>query len=263
MADAPVIVIKKKKGGHHGGHHGGAWKVAYADFVTAMMCFFMVMWLLGADEETKAAIAHYFNHPNTPYHDGRDPQSQEARPLGEEAGSGDSIMKGLDGKTPDELVEKPMRPVNTQRVTFKDLGEMAQEVMEDQLYGLDVDLDTLRFSVPEDLLFNPGETSLKPGSEKYLAKLGKIIASYKGYVRVEGHVDERAEAPSKMGNQFEFSLTRAVQVMKFLVQKDFIQEERILPVGSGARRPYTAGTSPEGRRKNRRIEFTLTAERPL
>ena len=50
MADAPVIVIKKKKGGGHGGHHGGAWKVAYADFVTAMMCFFMVMWLLGADE---------------------------------------------------------------------------------------------------------------------------------------------------------------------------------------------------------------------
>jgi chemotaxis protein MotB len=60
--DKPVIIIKK--GGGHGGHHGGAWKVAYADFVTAMMAFFMVMWLLNTvDSATKKNIAHYFNNP--------------------------------------------------------------------------------------------------------------------------------------------------------------------------------------------------------
>src|ERR1700745_473056 len=66
MADkqAPTIVIKKKKGGHHG-HHGGAWKVAYADFVTAMMAFFLVMWLMGADEATKAAVEGYFKNPGS------------------------------------------------------------------------------------------------------------------------------------------------------------------------------------------------------
>jgi len=59
LADKPVIVIKKK-GGHHG-HHGGAWKIAYADFVTAMMAFFLCMWLVNtADSATKAAIARYF-----------------------------------------------------------------------------------------------------------------------------------------------------------------------------------------------------------
>ncbi len=263
MADAPVIVIKKKKGGGHGGHHGGAWKVAYADFVTAMMCFFMVMWLLGADEETKAAIAHYFNHPNTPYNAGRDPQSEEARPLGEAQGSGEALLKGLDGQTPDEMVEKPMRPVQQQQMAHQELGDLAQQVMEDQLYGMDVSIDTLRFSVPEDLLFNPGQTTLKPGAEKHLARLGRIVSTYKGYVRIEGHTDERAETASKLGNQFEFSLTRAVQVMKFLVQKDYIPEERVIPVGSGARRPYTGNSTSEGRRKNRRIEFTLTSERPL
>lgn len=63
MADEkPIIVVKKK--GHHGGHHGGAWKVAYADFVTAMMAFFMVMWLVGtADNPTKQAVAAYFRKP--------------------------------------------------------------------------------------------------------------------------------------------------------------------------------------------------------
>src|SRR6478672_3704566 len=61
-SDAPVIRIVKKKGGG-GGHHGGAWKVAYADFVTAMMAFFLVMWIVGLDKPTREAIAYYFNHP--------------------------------------------------------------------------------------------------------------------------------------------------------------------------------------------------------
>lgn len=60
MADDKPIIIIKKKGGH-GGHHGGAWKVAYADFVTAMMAFFMVMWLVNtAEQNTKQNIASYF-----------------------------------------------------------------------------------------------------------------------------------------------------------------------------------------------------------
>ncbi|MGL4405811.1 MAG: MotB family protein [Notoacmeibacter sp.] len=57
-----IIIIKRKKSGGHDAHHGGAWKIAYADFVTAMMAFFLVMWLINAsNEETKAAVASYFN----------------------------------------------------------------------------------------------------------------------------------------------------------------------------------------------------------
>lgn len=63
MADEKPIIIIKKKGGH-AGHHGGAWKVAYADFMTAMMAFFLVMWLVNsADSATKTGIAKYFNDP--------------------------------------------------------------------------------------------------------------------------------------------------------------------------------------------------------
>src|SRR5215467_4750839 len=59
---AQTIVIIKKKGGH-GGHHGGAWKVAYADFVTAMMALFIVLWLMSSSEKVKKAVAGYFNDP--------------------------------------------------------------------------------------------------------------------------------------------------------------------------------------------------------
>ena len=58
----PVIIVKKKGHGDHG-HHGGAWKVAYADFVTAMMAFFLVMWLVGQSPEVKAAVGGYFRDP--------------------------------------------------------------------------------------------------------------------------------------------------------------------------------------------------------
>ncbi len=56
-----IIIIKRHSGVHEEAHHGGAWKIAYADFVTAMMAFFLVMWLLSANEKTKAAIVKYFN----------------------------------------------------------------------------------------------------------------------------------------------------------------------------------------------------------
>src|ERR1700704_6079464 len=58
----PILIIKKKAG--HSGHHGGAWKVAYADFVTAMMALFIVLWLLNTSKPVKEAIAGYFQDPS-------------------------------------------------------------------------------------------------------------------------------------------------------------------------------------------------------
>lgn len=63
QSEQPIIIKKIKKGGH--GHHGGAWKVAYADFVTAMMAFFIVMWILASSEEVKQSVSEYFNSPSS------------------------------------------------------------------------------------------------------------------------------------------------------------------------------------------------------
>ena len=63
MAGDNTIVIKRIKKGGHGGHHSGAWKVAYADFVTAMMAFFLVMWLVSQKQEVKGAVGGYFRDP--------------------------------------------------------------------------------------------------------------------------------------------------------------------------------------------------------
>ena len=63
--EQPIIVKKIIKKGGHGGHHGGAWKVAYADFVTAMMCLFLLLWLINVDPATKSAVSEIFKQPTT------------------------------------------------------------------------------------------------------------------------------------------------------------------------------------------------------
>ena len=69
MATASQIIVIKKKGGH-GGHHGGAWKVAYADFVTAMMALFIVLWLMNSSKQIQEAVGGYFKDPDRHLQDG-------------------------------------------------------------------------------------------------------------------------------------------------------------------------------------------------
>jgi chemotaxis protein MotB len=63
--EAPIRIVRKKKG--HAGHHGGAWKVAYADFVTAMMALFIVLWIVGQSKQVKEYIANYFKDPGAAF----------------------------------------------------------------------------------------------------------------------------------------------------------------------------------------------------
>jgi chemotaxis protein MotB len=255
-----VIIIKKKKGGGHGGHHGGAWKVAYADFVTAMMAFFLVMWLMGVDEETKAAISHYFNHPNTPYAQGGDPASQAVVPLGEKTGQGNDLLPGAEGAIPDDLIQEPMRPIDPMERALKsneELSDTLKQVMESQAYGVEVSVDHLSFSLPEELLFVPGTTQLKPGAKKYLDRLGPIFRDYKGYVNIAGHTD----GVGVDGKTYESSLTQAVNVMHYFINGKFGDADKFYPSGEGDRRPLFSDTNPEGQARNRRIEFTLAKTR--
>ena len=260
-----IIVIKKKKGGGHAAPHGGAWKVAYADFVTAMMAFFMVMWLMGSDDETKAEITHYFNHPNTQWKNGGDPDSKMARPLGEKPGSGDEILTGLGGAVPDDMVTNPQRPVSEQMQANQELNDRVQSAMEDIVYGMDVNIDSLRFSIQEDYLFKPGTTQFAPSAEKYLGKVGDILRGYKGYVQINGHLDSatsRVPAGSS-GSNYEFSTAQAVSVMRYFVNESWITEDRVSPRGMGPENLYSNGEAPESHAKNNRIEFIFSRKKSL
>lgn len=259
MADKKqAIIIKRKSGGGHGGAHGGAWKVAYADFVTAMMAFFMVMWLMGADEETKSAIAHYFNHPFTPYKQGADSESNSAHPMGEREGAGENILNGLNGEMPADLIDRPVRPIGTLQ-NNEELLSRIQLAIEGKAYGVDVSVGTIRFSVPEELLFDSGSHTLRADAGETLDKLGSYFKPFKGKIHIIGHTDSLEGGHENFSTSYEFSLARAVQVMNYLMKNQGIPEDRLMPVGNGGRRALAANTTELKRERNRRIEFLLTA----
>ncbi len=210
-----TIVIKKKKGGHGHGHHGGAWKVAYADFVTAMMAFFLVMWLMGSDEETKAAIENYFNNPSSPVAWRPELQDQAAVPLGIMTGAGESVLRGDRGEVEEDLIERP-RPV-LQKETGKE-GEIVSEglVATEAILNADV----IRFSVREDELFRPGSTSLLPTASERLKRIGVVSSRFRGRLSILGTYEE--------GDlDYELRLSRAVAVKEFLVSKRWASEEEV------------------------------------
>ncbi|NDG85924.1 MAG: hypothetical protein EBX52_12925 [Proteobacteria bacterium] len=244
-----TIVIKKVQAGHGGGH-GGAWKVAYADFVTAMMAFFLVLWLTSADEETKAIVSHYFNHPNTPYNQGRDEKSTEAFPLGEKLGQGDSVQRGADGLVPEDLVQKPL----------KDLKEQIESKLGDITFGLelDSDVDELKFSIPGDELFVEGGVELRKDALKRLEQLSKIFQKVQGNILIEGHLDRKP--PLSGEDPYLFSTERAISVMNYFVKTQKMDEERFCPRGIASRRAWSMNSRglASDDSKNRRVEFTVS-----
>ena len=260
MADKPgttIIIKKKKKGGGHG-HHGGAWKVAYADFVTAMMAFFLVMWLMGADESTKAKVVNYFVNPNTPYVEGQNPASGVDAQVGSQSiSAGNRILNGLDGQNPQDLIPDPTRPQRS-ITQNKELAQRAQELLDDNIFGLDLTVEYLRFSIPADVLFeNQSIEFLKTGKE-YLNKLGDLISSFDGFVTITTHTDGSAEHVPQNHSPYEFSLSRSVSVMRHFIRNNWIAEERVKPRGGGTHEPFTDGESEASQRLNRRVEFILS-----
>jgi chemotaxis protein MotB len=263
MADAKQpIIIKKKKGGGGHGHHGGAWKVAYADFVTAMMAFFLVMWLMGSDEETKASISHYFNNPSTPWKEGRDPDSNSVHPMGEKNGAGDSILNGQEGLYPEDIIREPIKNIQDTAAENKQMAFMIEDLMSGDAHDMKFDEKKLQFSLPEQVLFKPGSDELEQESYKHLKLLGDLLKNYSGYITIEGHTDSIPVKNEKFKNNWDLAYARARAVMKYFVDKHGMDESKLYPVAYADRRPASAGKTIEGQKKNRRVEFRLTQKAP-
>ena len=194
----PVIVVKKKGG--HAGHHGGAWKVAYADFVTAMMAFFLVMWLVNQSKPVKAAIGGYF----------RDPAAFDAS-------GGRGVLPGGDTVNP----PKPETPAAEQEEK-KRLEAAVTHIRE----VLDTDAfaslrDQVEFSItPEGLridlmdkedstFFDSGSAALHGETEHVLGVIGHELGSLDHQIDIEGHTDSRGYASTDKYSNWELSADRA------------------------------------------------------
>jgi chemotaxis protein MotB len=187
---APVI-IKKVVKGHGGGHHGGAWKVAYADFVTAMMALFIVLWLMNADEQTRQAVSVYFNNPR-----GRGVE----RGTGV-AGSGEALaVERQDFSKLKQKIEEVMRH----------MPEMSNGMRKQ--VQMTVTGEGLRIELIEDeigVFFSTGDARPTDKGRNLLNALAGELTKLPNKIMVEGHTDARPFAKGAAYTNWELSTDRA------------------------------------------------------
>lgn len=247
MADKKAtIVIKKVKKGGHGGHHGGAWKVAYADFVTAMMCFFLVMWLMGADESTKASIAAYFNNPSAPETWRPELTSPDQVPLGNQVGAGESILKGTDGQTPDDLVKQPQSSKGRGPDSTGPTDSLGQLSKEDLTAA-----DSMTFFLSESQLFRQGsEELLSNESLGALLRIKRVARNYHGNLLI------RSRYMESTSNEYEFQMSRMIKLKELMIDEHWLAAELIRV--SAVRERSEDGETAEDTARPRLYEFTFS-----
>ncbi len=209
---APIIKRVKKV---HGGHHGGAWKVAYADFVTAMMALFIVLWILGQSADVKEAVAGYFKDPVG--------FSTKSKSLIDGKGQGPSLI-GSGTQEIEEFVKKEVETKELQVVAdqlekqmekdtdLKDLSDQVRIEMVNE--GLRIELT----DSANDIFFEVGTTELQPQARKLISKIGAELAKIPKKLIVEGHTDSRHFMNSGTGyTNWELSSERALAAKRALV----------------------------------------------
>lgn len=200
----PIIVKKIKKGGH--GHHGGAWKIAYADFVTAMMAFFLLMWLLGSTtKEQKQAISDFFQNPDPIVGPGGASASRVKLGGGKDVTYSEGDTKR--GSNPDETPRKTHAPQaeagsNTpsdkeRLLSLKKQLELAIEAnqalkpFKDQLM-LEITQEGLRVQIVDQEnrpMFAKGSAVMQSYASQILKEIGKVINHVPNRISLSGHTD--------------------------------------------------------------------------
>lgn len=274
MADdnQPIVFKKIKKGSH--AHHGGAWKIAYADFVTAMMAFFLLMWLMGStSREEKAAIADYFINPSPIAGPGGASTSMikvgGGKDLTYSAGESKS-GSNPDPKPKETLVklkkdgseaakEEAIKQDKERLLGLKDElekainGTEALKPFKDQLL-LEITKEGLRIQIVDKEnrpMFDLSRSVMKPYTVKILRELGKLINHVPNKISLAGHTDA-IPYPNPTGNytNWELSADRSNASRRELVNGGMDPDKVSRVVGLSSAAPFDKlnPTSPINRR---------------
>jgi chemotaxis protein MotB len=208
MKNQPIIVIKKK--GAHGGHHGGAWKVAYADFVTAMMSLFIVLWLMNQSEQVKKAVAGYFNDPK-----------------GTASLMGTTISgKGTTVTETQNNLEKLKERLEQEIKAKKELEKLAKQI------EITITPEGLRIELLEDkngTFYKTGSAQLSSSGQELLSLLAGELKTLPNALLIEGHTDATAYSEDNTYSNWELSADRANSARR-LLQQDGVRSDQVTQV---------------------------------
>jgi chemotaxis protein MotB len=230
----PIIVIKKRSG--HGGHHGGAWKVAYADFVTALMALFIVLWLMNTSKAIQNAVAGYFSDP-------RGFSGKSGKSIA--ANGGDSILPRDDMNSLKKQLQKAISQIpNFDKLKNHILMTVTPE-------GLRIDLT----EGPNGTFFESGSPELNRDGQDLLSTLAQDLGKLPNKISVEGHTDATPYAKGGNYGNWELSADRANSARR-LLQRNGVGENQITEVrGFADERPLDAKNPFDP--SNRRISLVV------
>lgn len=204
----PIIVVKKRAG--HDGHHGGAWKVAYADFVTAMMALFIVLWLLNSSKQVQEAVGGYFKDP-----------SGSARKAGSNMqGAGENFVLTRDNMP---KLKEQLQIAIKQMTDFEKLKSHIE---------MTVTAEGLRIELSESAsgtFFDTGSAKLKPDGAELLVTLAQELGELPNKISIEGHTDSQPYAPSAAYGNWELSADRA-NTARRVMQANGVRADQITQV---------------------------------
>jgi chemotaxis protein MotB len=248
--NAPVRIIKKVKRGHGGGHSGGAWKVAYADFVTAMMALFIVLWIVGQSEAVKQAVAAYFKDPG----------------VFSTSKSGGILPDGTRSETlppppvPVDAIAAEMEKLNAEageiRKAVADAPEFAK--FKDKIQ-VAVTPEGLRIDLVEDsegLFFDIGKATVKSETLKLLKMIAAHAARLPNGIVLEGYTDARPYSSSGGYSNWNLSADRA-NAARTVLEANGLRERQILEVRGFADRRLKVPDKPLDF-SNRRVSILIT-----
>jgi chemotaxis protein MotB len=232
---APIIVIKKKGG--HGGHHGGAWKVAYADFVTAMMSLFIVLWLMGSSEKVKKAVAGYFN----------DPKGTGSMLGTTMTGTGETIAK-MDTKDLEKLKDKLEQEIKAR----KDLEKLSKQI------EITVTSEGLRIELLEGkdgTFYQIGSPKLSDSGQELLTLLATELKTLPNSLLLEGHTDSTSYSNDNGYSNWDLSADRANSARRIL-QQDGVRNNQVTQVRGYADQMLRVKNNPTDP-SNRRVSILV------
>lgn len=238
-----TVIIYRDSGEGHGGHHGGSWKVAYADFVTALMAFFLLMWLINSlKPERKTELSLIFQDKNVPSKDKVKNLEKVPTFISKDAVKGSPEFKlSQENKLKYEIA-----------IMIKELISGDPEVKNNS--GVSNESSGVLMQVNNAVMFKPSSVQITPEAQKVLDGVAKIMREYKLNLTVRGHADD-AEAGGAYPSKWELSAARAAAAVRYLAEKAQIPTTRLRAVGLADSQPLVPPTTPDNIARNRRIEF--------
>jgi chemotaxis protein MotB len=235
----PIIVIKKKGG--HGGHHGGAWKVAYADFVTAMMSLFIVLWLMGSSDKVKKAVSGYFN----------DPKGTGSMTGSTMVGQGSNLSRIVDVVN-DTSMAKLKEKLEAEIKAKKELEKLSKQI------EITITSEGLRIELIEGkdgTFYELGSAKLSASGQTLLALLAAELKTLPNSLLIEGHTDATPYSNDNSYSNWDLSADRANSARR-LMQQDGVRTDQVSQVRGYADQMLRVKNNPTDP-SNRRISILV------